>query len=292
MSDYFELKRTELLKKIARERLAKPEGWQTRLGPQGETILVPTLAERMVLTGAHGLDASDDMAQIQQYMRQFQSTQGAEDYIAANIDAYPALADYDVADGKAGAIQIVRDEDAFKKGKEYLETTGYSLSDLGLDPGGRYTTATLGPLVRKRDEVKAAKLREPAEKLAQGQLSLAEKVEKNRNAQVLAQAALQKQIADNAQFNTEEQARFRAHQLKVEGIRAENASRERKYENAQNRALTRDQNALTIQLAEMNRADRREDRRYDREERAEERRKAKIIRLIESLMRLGSAFSL
>ena len=271
MSDYAASKRQELLEKIARERLARGGG-EKRVGADGRTLLKPTFGERMVLTGFGNIDASDEMSEIQKIMKGMKSTQDTESYVESNIDKYPGLKDYDTTKGKASAIKIVETEDALQKGDDYLETTGYSKEALGLDPEKRYEVSTYVPLVTKANEEKAAKLRKPQEDLAAGQL------------------ALQETIAKDSRAAQEERARFQRHQLEVEGIRAENARRERQFEAAQNRQLTKEQNMMQLKLANMDRADRREERRMEREDREADKRKESIMMLIRGLTQLGAGF--
>ena len=284
MSEYANTKRQELFEKIARERLGRGGG-KTRIGADGKTELDPTFNERMVLTGLGNIDASDEMAEINTLMKGMKDTQEADEYLKNNIDKYPELKGYDVTKGKAGALEIVEKEEEFDRGKNYLETTRYGLADLGLDPSKKYTVSTLSPLVAKKEDERDAELRKPDQELAQGKLKLLE--QQTTNAQTNSEASLNFQKSQAKEANA-----FRRHQLEVEGIRAENARRERQFEAAQNREMTREQNKMQLNIAMMDRQDKREDRRIAREDREAEKRQASIYMLIKGLTQLGQGFSI
>ena len=163
--------------------------------------------------------------------------------------------------------------DEREKVRDLIGSSGFDATDLNVDLN-KISYEGAGSAIRQARAAEAAKLRAPAEKLAAGQLDL------------------QKTIAANQKEANQESARFQRHQLEVEGIRAENARRERQFEAAQNRELTREQNMMQLRLANMDRADRREDRRMEREDRQAEKRQASIMMLIKGLTQLGAGFSI
>lgn len=283
MSEYVDTKRRELFEKIARERLGRAGG-KTRIGADGKTELAPTFNERMVLTGWGNIDASDEMAEINKIMKGMKDTQNTETYIEQNVDKYPELKGYDVSKGKAGALEIVETEQRRDKVKEAAALAGYSGESLGID----LDTVSLegyGNAVRKAEEKRKADLLKPGQDLAKGQLELSKTQAEKADAFRTSQLEFQKSQA-------EESNAFRRHQLEVEGIRAENARRERQFEAAQNRELTREQNKMQLNIAMMDRQDKREDRRIAREDREADKRQASIMMLIKGLTQLGAGFSI
>ena len=163
--------------------------------------------------------------------------------------------------------------DEREKVRDLIGSSGFDATDLNVDLN-KISLAGAGSAIRQARAAEAAKLRAPAEKLA------------------ASQQKLQETIASDNRAAQQEAARFRAHQLDVEGIRAENSRRERQFEASQNRELTREQNMMQLKLANMDRSDRREDRRMEREDRQADKRQASIMMLIKGLSQLGAGFSI
>ena len=170
-----------------------------------------------------------------------------------------------------------------EKVKDAAASSGYSGEALGID----LNTVSLegfGNAVRKAEEKRKAELLKPSQDLAKGQLELSKTQAEKADAFRTSQLNFQKSQAEEANA-------FRRHQLEVEGIRAENARRERQFEAAQNRELTREQNKMQLNIAMMDRQDKREDRRIAREDREADQRQASIMMLIKGLTQLGAGFT-
>lgn len=153
-----------------------------------------------------------------------------------------------------------------KEVKDMLDSSGFSAEELGFNVNTG-SKSQLGSLIRTKKEEKAAALREPEIKLAEGKLDLA------------------RQTAAS-------DASYKRHQLEVQRIENENARRQRNHELQLQREDNKAKGEMQMQIAMMEQGDRRADREARREDRLALQRQQSIASLIKGLTQLGAGFAI
>lgn len=291
-------KRRELIERKARQRAQDGNLGETRVGANGETELIPSLRDRLDLTGPGAViggllntlgfknhpysadvdfDVRNEMAEIKAVGEKMLDVQEAEKYVKLLKDEYPELGEYDTAGGKAGAVEIKKKADIRQKNEDLLARYGETWASVGLEDGKHYDYAVVAAKIRERQEQKEADLRKP-------ELLLAKRAADNadRTTQITANTAANNAIHNNNLLKLQQLQGERA------DIRAENEAAQRAFEAAEERRYRESRDQMTFKLGMLDREDRREEREMRREEARNELRQLQIMKLLESLTNLGN----
>ena len=312
---YLQKQREEQIRRIAEAKAQKALKNGTKLegltiGPDGTDILQPTLTDRLQLTGpgaainniltrlgvdpkshpyssAVDLDARNEMAEVKKQadaiiarrtdINEAQKLLDAKDSEGNSyLDLYPGLRGLKAEDGTAAIRQVIDAKNNENEIQEIFRSTNTNPELVGLKRGS--------PELQDPDAVSDAVT-----------LYLRNKEQKdNEFNKGIQQGTLDvnRTNANNQTVSLRNQVELEKARLAREEIIRKNELEYRQYEAQENRKMQKSRDDMTMQLAILDRTDRREERNMNREDRKEEDRQAAIMALITGLTRLGQNFQL